>query len=241
VHFIYALAAFYLCFYLYSKNRKLPVPWWWAAGLVGAWVLGLIVILALYIQGGSGGYFSDIPMFVAMPLLLCLPQLFPPLTSVFTRRSGKVLLVILFIHGAPVLGYGSYKYLHGMTSDIGENELSRYLSHLRDIRDDESNMDSVVYIPRDESFWESMHLTPLNYGACRATTYTISAIAERPALYSWPSEACYEFLCGPRFHSDGLCEASGEVYTREEALMETRRLGFEKLYLVTEKEVEILY
>lgn len=239
-HFIFPILALLLCVFSFKHKEKLPLPGWWLAALIGSSLLGLGVVLVLFVVGGSGVYFSNISMFLAIPLLLCFFQFYPTAFGSIKPLYKKVVIIIVFLHGSPVLGYGAYKYLQGMTAEIENNDLAGYLAKLKEIRDSEDNDNSVVYIPRSEKFWASMYQEPMDYGACRATTYIIPAIAERPALYSWPTEACYSFLCGPRFHSNGLCAKSSELYTREEVIAEANRLGFNKVYLVTRNDIQTL-
>ena len=238
-YFIFSNIALFIIFTCNLKTPNLNLPNWWILSLFGSLAIGIAMAFLFYVQGGSGAYFSNLPMFISLPLILCLPQFYP---SLFDSKNNKIKFMFIFLligQGLPPIGYGLYKYIDGMTQVTPQTDMETYIEKLKAISNDETSLDAVVYIPRNEIFWDRMNAIPTNY-SCRATTYIIPAISERPALYSWPTNACYDFLCGPRFHSNGLCEQSTHIYSDQELLDEARHLGFNKVYLVTKNNSRLV-
>ena len=240
VHFFFPLLALLVCWQKYRQHAMAEIPGWWILGLAGSLVLGAGVILLLFVQGGSGYYFSNISMFVALPLVLSIPQLYEEAIKKHWTIIKPLAIATLVIHGAPAIGYGIYKYVSEMGTTPERNTYVPYLDSLRQIAETDPGSPALVHIPRSEKYWEKMYSMPLDLNACRALTYTIPAISEHPALYSWPTEECYSYLCGERFHSNGLCEASDHIYSRRELIEEAHNLGYNRVYLVTANDIEIL-
>ncbi|HOI43181.1 MAG TPA: hypothetical protein PK523_09570, partial [Elusimicrobiales bacterium] len=237
LHFIFPIAA--LLFYFLAPARvknKGFLPGWWALGTGFSLAGGIAVVFLFYITGGAGYYFSNISMFAALPALLCVPGLMraPKGAGPVKSRAGKAIPILLLslavlafsVYAPRALRRGKRAFLNGMAELPPATALAGYVEKLLVIRDDPTSAAGVVHIPRSEkAYWESMY--------CKGTGYFIPAISERPALYAWPSRECYDFLCGPRFHSNGLCEASQGIFTDAELMAEAAKLGFDPVYVVT--------
>jgi hypothetical protein len=247
-HFIFPILALVLyAAKLTLREPQLSFPGWWALGTGVSLVIGMAVVLSMEISGGAGFYFSNVSMFMALPMLVCIPQVcrtllrnptpslrFPRGVLVVACRTAVFLGVLgVCIYAPRPIIAGSNIFLSQMNQHPPVTVLAAYVEKLRTVRDDPTSLNAVVYIPRTETaYWTSMF--------CRSTGYFIPAISERPALYAWPTMKCYDFLCGPRFYSNGLCEKSQESFTDKQLISEARRLGFDGVYIVTSKGIRSL-
>lgn len=229
---LHFLVPFLGLFIFKHKEFKANFPNWWSLGTKLILLGGFLIIVLARIQGGSAAYFSQVSWFAILPYMLCLPIILKPAK----KRAKQVMLLIAVIgclvYGPIVLVRGAGNFLSGMKQKAEPSALGAYVEKLRSIRDNPETKRSVVYIPRTEEYWKSMW--------CRGTGFFIPAISERPALYAWPSYDCYYFLCGNRFHPNGLCEKSQESFTDEQLLTEAHKLGFDAVDIVTSKEIRIL-
>lgn len=234
LHFIFPVSSLlYYGFYRINKAITPFIPQWWALGIFLSFAIGLGSVLILYVTGGSGFYFSNVSMFMALPVLLCIPQAGKKLFLKHSKIYTIFFVLLSFVYGPRLLVSGVKNFLGKVRQPIPATELQVYVEKLHKIRDDASSLNALVYIPRTETaYWKSLD--------CRGTGYLIPAVSERPALYAWPSKDCYAFLCGPRFHSDGLCEKSQESYTDSELMNEAKRLGYSKVEIVTSKGIRSL-
>lgn len=235
LHFVFPITA--LAFYglnFFFRKAVISIPAWWVLGTFLSLVIGLVAVLMLYVQGGSGYYFSNVSMFMALPILLCLPQACELMSPKYLKIF-KLIAIILFVIYAPrALISGAKNFLSDIKQPLLNTTIAGYVEKLYTIRDDPTSINTLVYIPRTEvGYWDSMD--------CRGTGYLISAIAQRPALYAWPTTACYSFLCGPRFHSNGLCEKSRGSFTDEALIGEAKKLGFSRVDIVTRKGIRSVY
>lgn len=235
-HFVF----FHLAFIFYLSNfknepMKKAFPVWWIAGLFLTFIIGLSVLTFLSIGGGSGYYFSNVSMFIALPFLLSIPQIINEKLSIFVKVVLVLVLVLIFLFNAPIILRDSVKkFLVETRSDLPVTMLTSYIEKLEEIKKDKSTLHSLIYIPRTElHFWGDGQY-------CRNRHHVIAAISERPAIYGWPYPSCYEFLCGQRFFSNGLCNKSLLSYSDEELLREAKRIGFEQVKVITDKEIRTL-
>ena len=179
-------------------------------------------------------------------MLVCAPQVARVLLDSAVARSkgsrsaikfGLASLAIACLIGlglyAPTeLREGSKVFLSEMSRRPDYTGLTSYIEKLRQIREDHKSVDAVVYIPREELFWDKL--------SCRSAGFFISAISERPALYAWPKDDCYDFLCGPRFHSNGLCAKSQGHFSDEELIGEAKRMGYAQVEVLTSGRIRVL-
>lgn len=218
-------------------------PKWLVAGIIAISICGIVVISTLEISGGAGYYFANPSMFVAFPILISMPQYFYQKFRPKEQSSNfvKGLLIGICILGLSVgswngvqsSGSGFVRFFRAMKATVQEHPITKYIKFLQVVRDEDRNSRSVVYIPRTEvEFWNGMD--------CKAMAHLIPAISEKPALFAWPEAACYSFLCGPRFHSNGLCAESQKVHNDVELLSEAVRLGFDEVDVVTSTGIRTL-
>ena len=234
LHFIFPISAllYYVSNYLVKKTAMIA-PAWWALGVLISLTIGLWVLFMLYVTGGSGWYFANVSMFMALPILLCIPQAGEFAFKKYAKVYLTMAVILLLIYCPDALVGGARSFWADIKQAIPDTTLEDYVEKLHIIRDDPKTIDSLVYIPRSEKYWHSMD--------CRGTGYLIPAIAQRPALYGWPSNDCYQFLCGPRFHSNGLCEKSQESFTDEQLIAEAKKLGFSGVEVVTSNRIQSLH
>jgi hypothetical protein len=249
IHFIFPILALLLYFIMLINGNSLAAfPRWWALGTIISLAVGIVVVLIFYMEGGAGYYFSNISMFMALPVLICVPQIVLQLLSdperiwSIPRKAVIVLfsaLVVVFTfgiyhNGSKAILKGGRIFMQAMGAPLPSAIIGDYVRKLRVIRDDPGSLNGAVYIPRSESgFWASMYV--------RNLPYFIAAISERPALYAWPSKESYSYLCSPRFHSNDLCEKSQGSFTDTQLLNEANRLGFNRVFIVTSKGIRKLH
>lgn len=227
LHFIFPILAlvFYASSY-FGKSMTMVVPAWYMVGIFLSLLIGIFVLFMLSVMGGSGFYFANVSMFMALPVLLCIPQAAGGVYQKFSKVFLAFAIILFLIYAPGTLLSGAKSFLVEVKQELPDTTLGHYIRNLHVIRDDPTSVNSVVYIPRTETgYWKSMF--------CRGTGYLIPAISQRPALYAWPSNECYGFLCGPRFHSKGLCEISQQSFTDEQLIGEARKLGFDQVDIVT--------
>lgn len=233
IHFLFPSLAILLYFLLMFKTRKQnKVPSWWIYNLFFMTFVGALVILLLYVLGGSGFYVSNVSMFMAIPVLMAIPQIFYKKVSPLLKYSFLVCQFLLLGFYAPkVLVAGVLDFRRELIAPLKiDNELSVYIDELNLIRKDKQTLNSLVYIPRTEiKFWKSGGYDP----TCRSASFIISGISERPAIFGWPDENCYSLLCSDRFQSNGLCRKSIQSYDEIELLAEAKLLGFNEVIVLT--------
>lgn len=227
LQFIFPISALlYYAINFVIKRSAMIAPAWWALGALFSLAVGLWVLFMLEVQGGSGWYFANVSMFLALPVLLCIPQA----GELFFKKLSRICLTVallMFLYYAPdAITPGAKLFVMDILQTVPKTTLGTYVEKLQTIRDNPDTIHSLIYIPRTETgYWKGMD--------CQGTGYLIPAISERPALYAWPTNACYSFLCGPRFHSNGLCEKSQESFTDEQLVAEAHKLGFTGVEIVT--------
>ena len=124
-------------------------------------------------------------------------------------------------------------YIFQIKQITPSTEIMHFVTKFIQVRDNNSTLDKLIYVPKSEvSFWNKMD--------CQGVGWLIPAISERPALFAWPSESCYEFLCGPRFHSEGLCIKSQFYYSDIELLSNAKQLGFNGVIIITKDNIRVL-
>jgi hypothetical protein len=235
LHFVFPITflAYALLNYLNKKSIKV-IPGWWTLGTLISFAVGLGVVLVLYVTGGSGYYFSNVSMFMALPALICIPQMAAGNILKYSRIFITIAVAMFLVDGPQLLINGAKSFLVDIRQKLPDTTLGYYVEKLHVIRDDPTSVNALVYIPRTEvGYWKS--------GDCRGAGYLIPAMAQRPALYAWPSNDCYSFLCGPRFHSNGLCEKSQESFTDTQLIEEAKKLGFHRVDIVTSSGIRSLY
>jgi hypothetical protein len=232
IHFIFPISALLLVKYCYPIKGLTPK--WLIYSILFSMVTGIAVALLLYVQGGSGYYFSNVSMFISLPVILLMSNFFG---NHIARRQYFILgffLLVALINGYKVEINGFRSIAYQLNAKlIRSTGLDEYIASLEKIRDNPKTINSLVYIPRSEKlFWNGVD--------CRSAGFLIAGISERPALYAWPSFACYEFLCGKRFHSNGLCNKSESNFTDEQISSEASRLGFSQVLIIYGNEIRVL-
>jgi hypothetical protein len=75
---------------------------------------------------------------------------------------------------------------------------------------------------------------------CLSVNFIIPSIAERPALYAWPAPECSEDMCNSRSDTHGLCVESQKPHTDKELIVEAKRLGFNRVEIITSSGIRNL-
>ncbi|TGM60661.1 hypothetical protein [Leptospira vanthielii] len=240
LHFLFPLLAMILYISLNAKaSYQRVIPRWWFYNLVFMTLVGAVVILSLYVLGGSGFYVSNVSMYMAIPLLIAFPQFFTKNNFSFFKYTVFIFIIFLLgLYSPKVILTGVLDFRRELNAPLNiDNQLSIYIEKLNLIRKDERTINSLIYIPRSEiKFWKSEGYDP----TCRSASFIISGIAERPAIYGWPADACYNLLCSDRFQSNGLCEKSIQSYGDNELLIESRKLGFSEVIILTKNGMKTL-
>jgi len=230
IHFIFAWMAIFIAL-KYSRKYKLTPTWYWLTLLISV-MIGIYFITFYYIQGGSNFYFSNISMFIALPILMIY-------FDAYIVRKKSIFYLIIFIilisgFYAPSAIKGSLQvYFRNIMNLRHESPISYYMSELAKLSNDKSHKNSLIYIPRSEvAFWNILD--------CRTMPFIIPSFSEIPAIYAWPQKDCFDWLCGPRFHSNGLCLDSGNYHSDVQLLEESKRLGFRSVIIITKDGTRII-
>jgi hypothetical protein len=248
VHFSFPLFLFvWLIFLKFVFKVDFHSHHWLIASTVTVTLIGMVAILTLWVPGGSATYISNPSMFCALPLLIgFVPMAYQffctnisPTDQVlwrgFFRHPSTIVVVFLtgyalLSYGLPTVQKGFKDFRTGISGSKSQLFFSNYITALESIRSDPSTLDALIYIPRRElGFWQFHH--------CKIATYFITAVSERPALWSWPDARCYPFLCTKRFTSGDLCTSSLVDHDDDEIRSETARLGFKRALVVTSEGI----
>jgi len=227
-------------------NHRAPFPNWYFLALIASTLLGMLIILSAAIPGGSAYYFSNVPMFIGLPVFVyifdaILIIIFRPILSIrsqsYIHMAGVFLvgmfIIVMAFNTVVSIASGAKVFLHNVRLAPINSRLAPFIISLRAIRSDPASKDTVVYIPKTEgNFWKSL--------SCNATSYFIPAISERPALYAWPDPGCYDYGCSARFHAEKLCLESQKGHTDQQLLKEAQKMGFLKVVIVTSSGVRSL-
>jgi len=223
LHFIFTWTTFLI--FLKCRVNKQCVPRWYFISLWLSLIIGIFFVTFYYIQGGSNYYFSNLSMFMSMPILMIYFD-----NNIINNKNKIYLYIIIFILAlfyTPRTIRDSFKsYYHTIFSVKHHSSMSLYVDELIKLSNNKFNRDTLIYIPRSEKlFWQSLD--------CRTMPFIIPAISGIPAIYAWPKQDCFDWLCGPRFHSNGLCIKADDFKTDKELKNEAKRLGFNTVVIIT--------
>lgn len=239
IHFIFPM----IVFITYMLSLKLPeiklgFPTWWFSGLFLTFLIGLAAVSFLKLIGGAEYYFSNVAMFVSLPFILNIYQIGKHRIKIHFQVIILIGIMAMSIYYAPkIVINGIVNFSKQINRTPEGSILSDYIMHLVAIRENQHTKDALIYIPRSEyGFWGGNN-------QCKNIHHAISAISERPAIFGWPrgGDDCYGFMCGNRFHSEGLCEKSQLLYNDSELIMYAHSLGFRKVIKVTLEEIKTIY
>ncbi len=227
--------------YIFRMNLpeiKHSFPTWWFSGLFLTFLIGLAAVSFLKLIGGAEYYFSNVAMFVSLPFILNIYQLGKHRIKKYFQVIIVIGIIAMLIHYAPkTIKSGFINFSKQINRTPEESILSVYIKHLISIRENQQSKDALIYIPRSEyGFWGGSN-------QCKNIHHAISAIAERPAIFGWPrgGDDCYGFMCGNRFHSEGLCEKSQLIYNDSDLIRYANSIGFRKVIKVTLEEIRTIY
>jgi len=230
IHFSFSWLAIYSLWFYMEVNDVIPI--WYKLTLIFSLLVGIFFITAYYIQGGSNYYFSNISMFLSLPLLVLY---FEYLIIKIKKKNYFYILIFIFIliYTPSVIKNSIKAYFIGLKSVRHESPISYYINELELFAKERNVSEALIYIPRSEGlFWGALD--------CRTMPFIIPAISGIPAIYAWPKSECFDWLCGPRFHSNGLCGISGDVFSDSQLLYEASRLGFSSVIVITKDGPRIL-
>lgn len=230
IHFLFSWVAIYSILLYRDINNAIPI--WYKLTLIFSLLVGIFFITLYYIQGGSNYYFSNISMFLSLPILILY---FEYILLKIKKKYYLFILILFFILiYTPSVINGSIKaYLNGLRSIRHETPISYYINELELLAKERNVSEALIYIPRsEEQFWGALD--------CRTMPFIIPAISGIPTIYAWPKSECFDWLCGPRFHSNGLCGISGDSFKDSQLLYEASRLGFSSVIIITQVGSRIL-
>jgi hypothetical protein len=230
IHFIFTWTTFLV--FLKYRFKSQWVPTWYLISLWLSLIVGIFFVTFYYIQGGSNYYFSNLTMFMSMPMLMIYFG-----NNIIQNKNKIYLYIIIFILAlfyTPRTIRDSFKsYYHTIISVKHHSSMSLYVDELIKLSNNKSNRDALIFIPRSEKlFWQSLN--------CRTMPFIIPAISGIPAIYAWPKQDCFDWLCGPRFHSNGLCTKVDDLKTDIDLRNEAKRLGFNTVIIITKDGLKTL-
>ena len=234
VHFSYILVGYILyIIFSYNKNLNFIVKKYYIFSSFIIIITGMAFISIMYIEGGSNAYFSYVAFYLAIPIIInSIPYLGKNLRGKIAIKLIATLIILMSIFYIPkTLIPSTINYLNEIRKFKIDNDFSYYINKLKLVRDDK--VSDVVFISRDElNFWGWLD--------CRAMPFVISSISEKPALYAWPSNDCYSYLCGARFTSNGLCKTSGLAKSDIELKAEAYKMNFTMIAIIDANGIRYL-
>ncbi|MEW5855165.1 MAG: hypothetical protein AB2A00_40690, partial [Myxococcota bacterium] len=197
--------------------------------LVAVTVVGFVP-LNVASPAGEGLYFSNVSMFLAIPVMLALRHVAfrmpesPRARSALLLAWGLTTLGVggLLLYGAPLLRRSVWQVEVDVASVPRELPITPYTRALSSLAQDRATAELPVYIAKEESaFWTA----PAD---CSALPFLIPVLARRPALFGLPSPQCSRAtFYGYPAYSPELFQAGAAPRLPEETLCgEATRLGF---------------
>ncbi len=233
--FVWISMLILLTYYLLDKNefesiKKLSLF------LVLVTVVGFIPLsMPMFVT--SCYYFSNISMFVAMPIILSLKRYVSKEAFITGSRRAAIIMVSIFALGISGSFYYGVPYLKDVVEALynqidvvsATTPATGYVRQLQEISTDASTKSFLVYIAKQETdFWDTD-------GLCERRPFVIPAVSERPALFGLPSNTCERAVYfGYEKYSKALFdEASLARINPERLCQETLKLGFDGYVDVT--------
>ena len=104
----------------------------------------------LYVHGGSGWYFSNLLMFIALPFLLCIIQIEGINVSKIPKVFMFLPVLLCLIYAPTAIFKGTKSFLSEIRQNKPNTNLTAYIEKMNVIRNDVKTTNSLVYIPRTE-------------------------------------------------------------------------------------------
>jgi hypothetical protein len=196
-HFSFSWIALCLCVWaLWSGSglEREKLTRFLFANFVGIGI-GVLAVSFFKVAAAAFFYFSNVSMFLALPVILAIWSSPPFALSLKKLRrwsvpmAASVVLAVVCVAG--VLSHGIPKIkgaIHRLREDAGKamvkNERGYYLARLKEIRTLAHRERFLVYIPKKEqSFWRPEDMYPQFAG------FSVPAIAEVPAIFGLPNSS----------------------------------------------------
>lgn len=208
---------------------------------------GLIAVIVLALPAGAVYYFTNVSMFIAFPFILAnMGQAFSEWRSRprAWRRLVLPLLVLVFaVHDLPKQGralvLAGIKKSETLPATADRDVYAAYLGQLRAIQRSQLPFDMLVYIAKENTgFWGAR-----TTAACKAQSFVIPALSERPALFGLVDKSrCEVAYYGFNKYPERAYLVGAESRVSEtELLAETSRLGFKGYIDVTPSGYTVHY
>ena len=247
-HYFFSWLALVIMLIYYFKNRPEFVKFKVLFGLL--MIMTFLSYAPLMLKIDSAYYFSNVPMFAALPIYLSIKN-----HLLFKRRRLEVLvfaLILLWaVYGDVKYGknylldsYNSYRErVIAMEDRVSEGVgISGYIEQFKGIERDKSTKKYLVYVPKTETkFWDSSYsFTGKMSHTDKATIapFLIPSVSGRPALFGFPKFSWEVLLGSSRWyknynHRDYLESQKLEI-DQETLCSETLSLGFKGYIVVRE-------
>jgi len=241
-HYFFVMSSILLLVMYFFLNRN-------SFGRLRKMFLFLIIVtlagffpLCIPLAGGGGYYFSNISMFLAIPIMLSCKNYISKEAFRSNLRGIAVVTTIIVLFGMyGSLNYG-IPYLMREISTVEKQKdyiidssaIAPYISQLKAIEANNSLEKYLVYIPKQETdFWSDSD--PIS----TKRAFMIPAVSGRPALFGLPFGDAKGGYYGYKNYSETLFdEARLDKISHERLCEETRRLGFEGYIVVSAASYE---
>ncbi|MCX6355557.1 MAG: hypothetical protein NTZ78_11745 [Candidatus Aureabacteria bacterium] len=189
------------------------------------------VSMSMPIGGGSGYYFSNVSMFISIPVILSLKHYISRDTRETKSHAATIAAaaIILFgicgslCYGIPYVANGIQRLSRQVEVAKSDAPVSGYTGQLQRISEDNSTKNCLVYIPKKEKdYWD-------RDSQCGRPALLIPALSERPALFGLPSKSCMSdgYFLFNKFDERIIEESAAPDIQTQTLCRETRRLGFD--------------
>ena len=250
-HYFFSWLALVIMLIYYFKNRSEFMKFKVLFGLL--MIITFLSYAPLMLKIDSAYYFSNVPMFAALPIYLSIKNHLS-----FKRLRLEVLvfaLIVLWaVYGDVKYGknylldsYNSYRErVIAMEDRVSEGVgISGYIEQFKGIERDKSTKKYLVYVPKTETkFWDSSYARKGKISHTDKATiapFLIPSVSGRPALFGFPKFSWEALLRSSRWykhynHRDYLESQKLEI-DQETLCSETLSLGF-KGYIVVRENLQ---
>jgi len=249
-HFIYSWMAILLCCTIllwrhsFSENYTLNIQnvLFFLVFNIGAVVIGFLAASFFDVAGAAFTYFSNISMFIALPMILVCIQYQTTVDNKIEGGCFKIIPSVLgaimivcsvsvLMYGVPIIKETICRLQEEAESNVAPNKRGKYLTTLLEIKERAKNDRFLVYIPKKEKiFWKP------NRQHQQFAGFYLPAISEVPAIFGLPYGVDRMHLYGlGDYPSQLYIESDKEMLSDSILLAETERMGFNG-YVVVEHD-----
>jgi len=195
------------------------------------------VSMSMPIAGGSNYYFSNISMFISIPVILSLKHYVSRDTRETKSHAATIAAATIMLFGiCGSLYYGIPHVANGIQRlsrqvDVAKSDapVSGYTGQLQRISEDSSTKNCLVYIAiKEKDYWD-------RDSQCGRPPLLIPALSGRPALFGLPLKSCMrdDYFLFNKFDERIIEESAIADIPAQSLCQETRKLGFDGYVEVT--------